>query len=86
MSARRILIVEDEKAIRDMIAFGLRRAGYDVAVALLSGGALPEPTYQHALALFGQSGLNEIIYLVGHYCFVSTTLNGFAIEVPESGH
>jgi two-component system, OmpR family, phosphate regulon response regulator PhoB len=30
MSARRILIVEDEKAIRDMIAFGLRRAGYDV--------------------------------------------------------
>src|ERR1700682_6262975 len=29
MSARRILIVEDEKAIRDMIAFGLRRAGYE---------------------------------------------------------
>jgi 4-carboxymuconolactone decarboxylase len=64
----------------------LEGAGYDVAVALLSGGALPEPTYQHALALFGQSGLNEIIYLVGHYCFVSTTLNGFAIGVPESGH
>src|ERR1700760_3930570 len=33
MSARRILIVEDEKAIRDMIAFGLRRAGYDVREA-----------------------------------------------------
>lgn len=30
MSAKRILIVEDEKPIRDMIAFGLRRAGYDV--------------------------------------------------------
>jgi 4-carboxymuconolactone decarboxylase len=64
----------------------LEGAGYDVAAALLSGGALPEPTYQHALTLFGQSGLNEIIYLVGHYCFVSTTLNGFAIGVPESGH
>jgi 4-carboxymuconolactone decarboxylase len=59
-------------------------AGYDVAVALLDGGPLPEPTYQHALALFGQSGVNEIIYLVGHYCFVSTTLNGFAIDVPGS--
>ena len=33
MSARRILIVEDEKPIRDMIAFGLRRAGYDVREA-----------------------------------------------------
>jgi two-component system phosphate regulon response regulator PhoB len=30
MTAKRILIVEDEKAIRDLIAFGLRRAGYEV--------------------------------------------------------
>ena len=30
MSSRRILIVEDEKPIRDMIAFGLRRAGFDI--------------------------------------------------------
>jgi two-component system phosphate regulon response regulator PhoB len=33
MTAKRILIVEDEKPIRDMIAFGLRRAGYDVREA-----------------------------------------------------
>ncbi len=33
MTAKRILIVEDEKAIRDMIAFGLRRAGYEVSEA-----------------------------------------------------
>ncbi len=33
MNAKRILIVEDEKAIRDMIAFGLRRAGYEVMEA-----------------------------------------------------
>jgi len=58
-------------------------AGYDVATALINGGVLPEPTYRHALALFGQRGLAELIYLVGHYCFVSTTLNGFAIGVPE---
>jgi 4-carboxymuconolactone decarboxylase len=58
-------------------------AGYDVAAALMNGGVLPEPTYRHALALFGQRGLAELIYLVGHYCFVSTTLNGFAIGVPD---
>ena len=30
MTAKQILIVEDEKPIRDMIAFGLKRAGYEV--------------------------------------------------------
>jgi two-component system phosphate regulon response regulator PhoB len=33
MSGKHILIVEDEKPIRDMIAFGLRRAGYAVREA-----------------------------------------------------
>ena len=33
MTAKRILIIEDEKAIRDLIAFGLRRAGYEVKEA-----------------------------------------------------
>lgn len=30
MSSRQILVVEDERAIREMVAFGLRRAGYTV--------------------------------------------------------
>ena len=33
MPAKVILIVEDEKAIRDMIAFGLRRAGFEIREA-----------------------------------------------------
>jgi two-component system phosphate regulon response regulator PhoB len=33
MTGKHILIVEDEKPIRDMIAFGLRRAGYTVREA-----------------------------------------------------
>jgi two-component system phosphate regulon response regulator PhoB len=33
MTSKQILIVEDEKPIRDMIAFGLRRAGFDVREA-----------------------------------------------------
>jgi 4-carboxymuconolactone decarboxylase len=55
---------------------------YDVAHALVHGGVLAEPVYRRALAAFGQSGLNELIYLVGHYCFVSITLNGFDVQTP----
>jgi two-component system phosphate regulon response regulator PhoB len=33
MSAKQILIVEDERPIREMIAFGLRRAGFEVREA-----------------------------------------------------
>jgi two-component system, OmpR family, phosphate regulon response regulator PhoB len=33
MNARSILVVEDEKPIRDMIAFGLKRAGFNVLEA-----------------------------------------------------
>jgi two-component system, OmpR family, phosphate regulon response regulator PhoB len=33
MTAKHVLIVEDEKPIRDMIAFGLRRAGFEVSEA-----------------------------------------------------
>jgi 4-carboxymuconolactone decarboxylase len=56
---------------------------YDASFALLSGGVLANPIYEKALALFGQHGVNELIYLVGHYCFVSITLNGFDIPVPD---
>lgn len=57
---------------------------YDVAAALVSGGTLPTLTYQLASAAFGAHGVAELIYLVGLYCIVSLTLNGFAVPVPES--
>jgi two-component system phosphate regulon response regulator PhoB len=40
MADTRILVVEDEQSIRDLIAFGLRRAGCDVALAEHSRAAL----------------------------------------------
>ncbi|WP_226574858.1 carboxymuconolactone decarboxylase family protein [Acuticoccus sediminis] len=58
-------------------------AAYDVAAALVSGGVLPRPTYDVAVAAFGQHGANELVYLVGLYCLVSMTLNGFNVPVPE---
>ncbi len=56
---------------------------YDVAYALSRGGVLPEPLYRLAVSTFGQHGANELIYLVGLYALVSTTLNGFNVPVPE---
>ena len=56
---------------------------FDVAYALARGGTLPEPLYRLAVATFGQHGTNELIYLVGLYALVSTTLNGFNVPVPE---
>ena len=56
---------------------------YDLASALVSGGVLPALTYQQAAALFGEEGTVEFIYLVGPYCMVSVTLNGFDVPAPE---
>jgi 4-carboxymuconolactone decarboxylase len=59
------------------------QVAYDVAVDLLDGRVLAEAAYQRAIGVFGQLGVAELIYLVGHYCFVSITLNGFDIPVPD---
>lgn len=56
---------------------------YDLTFALVNGGVLPEPIYRLAVETFGQHGANELIYLVGLYALVSTTLNGFNVPVPE---
>jgi len=56
---------------------------YDLASNLVSGGVLPELTYKRAVGAFGEDGAAELIYLVGLYCAVSVTLNGFDEPVPE---
>jgi alkylhydroperoxidase family enzyme len=56
---------------------------YDVAAALISGGVLPALTYKQAVTEFGELGTAEFIYLVGLYCMVSVTLNGFDVPVPD---
>src|SRR5271156_6422103 len=56
---------------------------YDVASALLHHGTLTEIVYRRAGEEVGQHGAAELIYLVGLYCLVSVTLNGFNVPVPE---
>jgi 4-carboxymuconolactone decarboxylase len=63
-----------------MVAYN---SAYSIATALSSGGVLTESACQHVLDLIGQPGVSELIYLVGHCCFVPMTLNGFDIPVTD---
>lgn len=56
---------------------------YDVASALVSGRLLPQLNYDQAKKEFGEDGLAELINLIGLYCCVSITLNGFDVPVPD---
>jgi alkylhydroperoxidase family enzyme len=56
---------------------------YDVTSALVCGHVLPAVTYRLAVAAFGERATMELIYLVGLYCLVSVTLNGFDVPVPD---
>jgi 4-carboxymuconolactone decarboxylase len=60
-------------------------AAYDMAAALNRGGALPESTYQAAMAAFGEAGVAEIVFLVGCFSMVAVTLNAFDASVPGRG-
>lgn len=62
---------------------GPEEVAYDVTHALVTGGVLPRPAYDMAVKTFGEKGAGELIYLVGLYCLVSVTLNGFNVPVPE---
>ena len=54
---------------------------FDVALALLDGGILPDATYHAALDLIGQLALNQLVFVVGAYALVSIILNAF--DVPS---
>lgn len=81
MSAARLSTLSAKSKPTDLSAE--EDVAYDVAYALVTGGTLPRPTYDLAVSTFGQHGANELIYLVGLYCLVSVTLNGFNVPLPE---
>ena len=60
-----------------------QEVAYDTAACLAGGGVLPALNYELAEKTFGPHGVAELIYLVGLYCLVSVTLNGFDVAVPE---
>ncbi|MBV8973156.1 MAG: carboxymuconolactone decarboxylase family protein [Sphingomonadaceae bacterium] len=81
MSAHRLATITADLKPNDLSPE--ESVAFDLAFTLVRGGVLPEPIYALAKKTFGQHGLNEMIYLVGLYAMVSTTLNGFNVPVPE---
>jgi alkylhydroperoxidase family enzyme len=63
---------------------GEEAVAFDVAYALLEGGVLAGPTYDAARTVLGQAELNELIYLVGLYAYVSVILNGYDVPTEEA--
>ncbi len=60
------------------------RAVHALASALVGPEhRIPEPVYQQAVALLGQTQVIELVNLVGYYCLVSCVLNGFVVPLPE---
>jgi 4-carboxymuconolactone decarboxylase len=55
---------------------------FDVAYLLCRGGSLPGLTWRLAVETFGELGAAQLVYLIGVYAFVSTTLNGFDAPAP----
>lgn len=56
---------------------------YEVVSSMLRGGVLPELLYNNAVERFGEDGAAELIYLIGLYCMISITLNGFDVPIPQ---
>jgi 4-carboxymuconolactone decarboxylase len=56
---------------------------FDVAYLLCRGGPLPDATWRLTVAAFGELGAAQLVYLVGVYAFVATSLNGFDVPAPE---
>jgi 4-carboxymuconolactone decarboxylase len=42
-----------------------------------------QATYDQALAAFGETGLIELVTLIGYYCLVSHTLNVFDVDLVD---
>lgn len=57
---------------------------HDVANALTRGHIVPASTYAHAVALLGEDGVGELVFLIGGYCLIALVLNCFDAPVPEA--
>jgi 4-carboxymuconolactone decarboxylase len=55
---------------------------YEVASELYHTQRLTDTTYVKAVQRFGESGVFELIALVGYYSLVSLLLNGFDVPLP----
>jgi 4-carboxymuconolactone decarboxylase len=58
------------------------RIVYEVARQLLNDRRVTDSTYAAAESLLGETGLVELVALIGYYCLISLLLNLFEVALP----
>ncbi|MGH7066314.1 MAG: carboxymuconolactone decarboxylase family protein [Acetobacteraceae bacterium] len=56
---------------------------YDLATQLTRTASLDEALFARGLARFAETGLVELVVLIGYYTMVAMTLNAFGADLPE---
>lgn len=59
------------------------RAVYVVAQEMMASGRLSDATYQVGTQQLGETGMVELVALLGYYTLVALTLNAFELGMPE---
>lgn len=56
---------------------------HDFIHELYATRAMSQPTYERARAQFGETGVVELVAIIGYYAFISMTLNVFDCDTPD---
>jgi 4-carboxymuconolactone decarboxylase len=54
---------------------------YDYATTLLATHRVPQDLHDQAAATFGETGVVELVGVIGYYSLVTLTVNGFAFPL-----
>ena len=73
IAARRRPDLDDPKAV----------VVYDYATTMHAERTVDQALHDRAVALLGETGVVELVGLLGYYTLVSMTLNGFAVGLPD---
>jgi 4-carboxymuconolactone decarboxylase len=56
---------------------------YGLCTELFKTRRLSDATFNTAITILGETGLTEVIAIVGYYTLIGNTLNAFQVPVPE---
>ena len=56
---------------------------YQICTELFKSQRLSDKSFDDALATLGETGLIEVIAIIGYYTLIGNTLNVFQVKVPE---
>ncbi len=59
------------------------RVAYEVATEIMTTTELSHPTYNKAIAQFGEQGTVELISTIGYYAMVGIFLKSFGVQPPD---